>query len=126
MNKKQVYAGWGISGVVALVMVGSGGMKLLGGEAIRVSMMKFGYPEGLAPFLGILELIIITLYGIDRTRLLGGILLTGYLGGAVATHVRVGENFLFPLTLGALAWVGLWIHETRLRTLLPVDCNVKG
>jgi hypothetical protein len=70
--------------------------------------------------LGILELICAVIYVIPRTSMLGAILLTGYLGGAIATHVRVGEQFIMPAVLGVLIWGGLYLRDYRLRALLPL------
>jgi hypothetical protein len=82
-----------------------------------------GYPVSLALGIGILELVCIVVYVIPRTSILGAILLTGYLGGAVATHVRIGSplfsHVFFPIYLGALVWGGLLLREERLRALIP-------
>jgi hypothetical protein len=59
------------------------------------------------------------LYALPRTSILGAILLTGYLGGATATHVRVGQPFVFPIVFGVLVWLGLWLRDARLRALIP-------
>jgi hypothetical protein len=74
--------------------------------------------------MGIVLLACTVLYLIPRTAILGVILLTGYLGGAVATHVRVGEGLfpvLFPVVFGALLWGGLWLRDERLRALIPLQ-----
>jgi hypothetical protein len=81
---------------------------------------KFGYPEGTLTAIGVVELLCAVLYAIPRTSVLGAILITGYLGGAVATHVRIGEMFVPPLMLGIFAWAGLFLRDRRLRELLPL------
>ena len=84
---------------------------------------QFGFPESLIFPLGILELACTVVYLIPRTSILGAILLTGYLGGAVATHVRVGEGLfpvLFPVIMGVLVWGGQWLRDERLRALIPL------
>jgi DoxX-like protein len=84
-------------------------------------MPKIGYDVGLAPWIGLSLLVSTILYAVPRTAVLGAILLTGYLGGAVATQVRVGDPwFLFPAAMGALAWAGLWCRSPRLREFLPL------
>jgi hypothetical protein len=70
--------------------------------------------------IGLLELLCAVLYLVPQTALLGAVLLTGYLGGAVATHLRIGEPFVLPLVLGVLIWAGLWLRDPRLRGLLPL------
>lgn len=80
---------------------------------------KFGYPPGSIAVLGAVELASALLFVIPRTSVLGAILVTGYLGGAVATHVRAGDGFIAPLLLGVVAWGGLFLRDGRLRALLP-------
>ena len=71
--------------------------------------------------IGIVELLCVVVYLIPRTSVLGAILMTGYFGGAVATHVRVSDNFAIPLVLGVFVWVGLFLRDARLRELLPLE-----
>ena len=70
--------------------------------------------------IGVVLLICTVVYAIPTTSVLGAILLTGYLGGATATHVRVGQPFWFPVMMGVLVWAGLFLREERLRTLIPL------
>jgi hypothetical protein len=77
-----------------------------------------GYPMSVAVALGVTEFVCIVLYLIPRTAFLGAILLTAYLGGATATHVRVGDPFAFPIAFGVLVWVGLILRDDRLRTFI--------
>jgi xanthine/uracil permease len=81
---------------------------------------KFGYQEGALTGIGILELVCVALYVVPRTAVLGAILLCTYLGGAVATHVRVADNFLPPVVLGVIAWLGIYLREPRLQALVPL------
>ena len=89
-------------------------------------MAQLGWPAdaGTARALGILMLVSIALYAYPPTAFLGAVLITGYLGGAVATHVRVGSplltHTLFGVYVGVLAWAGLWLRDPRLRALLPI------
>lgn len=89
-------------------------------EAVEPTTHKFGYPEELMVPLGTVELVLAILFLIPRTSILGGLFLTAYLGGAVATHVRVHDNFAFPIVFGVLVWIALYLREPRVRTLLPL------
>jgi hypothetical protein len=87
-------------------------------------MRALGYPEGIGPTLGVVEGVCLALYLLPRTAVLGAVLLTGYLGGTVATHVRLGNplfsHVLFGVYVGVLLWAGLYLREPRLRALLPL------
>jgi hypothetical protein len=87
-------------------------------------MIRLGYPLSLTATIGMILLICVVIYAIPQTSILGAILLTGYLGGAVASQLRVGEplftNVLFPTYIGALIWGGLYLREDKLRALIPV------
>jgi hypothetical protein len=99
----------------------SGAMKLTRQAPVLESWgAKFGYPEGTLLAIGLLEVACAVLYVVPSTAVLGAVLVTGYLGGAVATHVRVSDFFLPPAILGAMAWGGLWFRDPRVRALLPL------
>jgi hypothetical protein len=105
--------------VLGLLM--SAGMKISHGAPIVTQLVgKFGYPESTLGPIGFVELACAIVYAIPRTSVLGAVLLTGYLGGAIATHVRVGDPFLTPLVIGILVWAGLFLRDGRLRALLPL------
>ena len=95
-------------------------MKLMKPAPVVQGFAHFGYPESLALSIGILELACTVVYVIPRTSVLGAILLTGYLGGATATHVRIGDPFFVPVGLGVLVWGGLFLRDDRLRALIPL------
>jgi hypothetical protein len=117
----SVWAGRVISAIPVLALVLSASMKLSQKpEVVAMFTSKLGYPAGVLVGLGLLELACAAIYVVPRTSVLGAILLTGYLGGAIATHVRVGEAFVLPLVLGILVWLGLYLRETRLRALAPL------
>jgi hypothetical protein len=98
----------------------SGVMKLMRPPSVVEGFVHFGYRENIIVPLGILEIVCTVIYLIPRTSLLGAILVTGYLGGATATLVRVGEpTFFAPAVLGVLAWGGLYLRDPRLRGLIP-------
>jgi hypothetical protein len=110
-----------LSWLVILFCLVDGGARLIGFAPYVEGLSKFGYSPALAPGIGISLLLATILYAVPRTAVLGAILLTGYLGGAVATQVRVGDPwFLFPAVMGALAWAGLWCRTPGLRALLPL------
>jgi hypothetical protein len=111
--------------VLGLLM--SAGMKLSHNpEMVKNFVEKFGFPEGTMSPLGVVELTCAILYAVPQTSVLGAVLLTGYLGGAVATHVRVGEAFGPPVLLGVLVWLGLFLRDERLRALLPLRKPAAG
>jgi hypothetical protein len=120
--KKQLWAGRIMSALPALFLLVDGGMKLVKPAPVVEATVRLGYPERVIFGLGILLLACTVVYLVPRTSILGAILLTGYLGGAVATHVRVGDGLFpifFPVILGVLVWGGLFLRDDRLRALLP-------
>jgi len=120
VSKKMLWAGWIISVLPVLMLLMSGVMKLVKPDFVVDSFRDLGWPESLALCLGILEISCTVVYLIPRTSVLGAILLTGYLGGATATHIRIGEPFYTPVILGVLVWGGLYLRDARLRALLPL------
>jgi uncharacterized membrane protein YphA (DoxX/SURF4 family) len=119
VSKKKLWTGRIISALAVLMLVFSGVMKLLKPAAVMEEFARLGYPESLAVSIGILEILCAVVYIIPRTSILGAILLTGYLGGATATHVRIGDPFFIPIVLGIFIWVGLFLRDDRLRALIP-------
>jgi hypothetical protein len=123
VSTKVLWAGWIMSGLPALFLLVDAIMKLVKPVPVVEATVRLGYPEGAIVPLGIVLLTATVIYLIPRTAILGAILLTGYLGGAVATHVRVGENLFsitFPIIFGVLLWGGLYLRELRLRSLVPL------
>jgi hypothetical protein len=124
---KKRWASLALSGLPALFLLVDGGMKLFKPAVVVEATMQLGYPESAIVGIGVVLLFCTTLYLIPRTAILGAILLTGYLGGAVATHVRVGAppfNHVFPVALGALLWGGIWLRDSRVRDLLPLRARL--
>jgi len=120
MSKKTLWAGRILSALPALFLLVDAIMKLVKPAPIVTATVALGYPESVILPLGIVLLICTVLYLIPRTAVLGAILLTGYLGGAVATHVRIGSGafpLVFPVILGTLLWGGLYLRDERLRSL---------
>ena len=120
VSKKMLWGGYLISALPVLMLLFSGTMKVMKSAQAVEGFAHFGYPDNVAFGIGVVELISTVLYVIPQTSVLGAILLTGYLGGATATHVRVGELFIFPILLGVLVWGGLFLRDARLRALLPL------
>ena len=123
VSKKMFWAGWGLSALPALFLLVDGAMKLVKPDVVVKTTVELGYAETVILPLGVVLLVCTILYLIPRTAVLGAILLTGYLGGAVATHVRAGHGLfeiLFPVVFGALLWGGLVLRDERLRDLLPM------
>jgi len=123
-SKKGLWAGRVISALAVLFLLFDAVIKLMKAPAVLEAFRRLGYPENLAPGIGILLLACIAVYVIPRTSVLGAILLTGYLGGAVATHVRVRDplfsHVLFPVYMGVLIWGGLFLRDHRLRAHIPL------
>ena len=123
VSKKAAWAGWIMSGIPSLFLLFDGVMKLVKPAFVVEATVRLGYPESSILPLGVVLLACTILYLIPRTSGLGAILLTGYLGGAVATHVRVGDEpftLVFPFLVGGLLWGGLLLRDARLRALLPL------
>ena len=120
VSKKLLWAGRIMSALPVLMLLLSGVMKLVKPAAVVEGFVRLGYPESLTVGIGIVELACAALYVVPRTSVLGAILLTAYLGGATATHVRIGEPFFMPILLGVLVWGGLFLRDQRLRALLPL------
>jgi hypothetical protein len=95
-------------------------MKLMRPQPVVDGFVHYGFPLGLIAGLGVLEILCTVVYLIPRTSILGAILVTGYLGGATVTTLRVGESsYVMAVILGILAWGGLYLREPRLRALIP-------
>jgi DoxX-like protein len=115
------WIGWVLSVLPALLAAFSGAMKLSHAPQVLEGFKHFGYPESTLTAIGLLEVLVAILVLVPRTAVLGAILFTGYFGGAVATHVRIGEPmWIGPVILGVLVWLGLWLREPRLRALAPL------
>jgi hypothetical protein len=117
----MIWTGRLLSALPILLMLFSAAMKFSNSDAIVAAFTgKFGYPGGALPVLGAVELACVVIYAIPRTSVLGAILITGYLGGAVATHARIGDPFVVPLLLGIVAWAGLYLRDPTLRARIPL------
>jgi hypothetical protein len=114
------WAGWVLSVLPMPLFALSAFMKLTKGEEAVKGIAKFGWQESSLLPLGIVELACVVVYLIPQTAVLGAILLTGYLGGAVATHARLGESFSMPIIIGVVLWLGLFLRDARVRALIPL------
>jgi hypothetical protein len=123
-SKRKPWTGYILSGFAILFLLFDSGGKLMQVTPAVEGTVELGYPESVLFGLGLTLLICTILYIVPRTAILGAILLTGYLGGAIATQVRVGNplftHVLFPVYLGILIWGGLYLRDKGLRTLVPL------
>ena len=120
VSKKAIWAGYIMSALPVLMLLFSAAMKFAKPPSAVEGFKHLGLPESFALGLGVLELGCTLLYVIPRTSVLGAILLTGYLGGAVLAHLRVGDAFFGPVIFGVLIWGGLFLRDPRLRALIPL------
>jgi hypothetical protein len=119
-----LWTGRVFSGLFTLFMLFDTGIKLLNLRIVEESMTALGYPPGMGQPIGALEAIILALYLFRRTSVLGAVLFTGIFGGAIASHLRLGDplfsHVLFGVYLGLFAWGGLWLRDPQLRALFPL------
>ena len=114
-TKTKRITGWTLTGLVGLFMIGGSGVpKFFDFPGKNEMMAKMGLPLELLPTIGVIEIAVTLIYLIPRTAFLGAILMTAYLGGAVFTHLRVGEPWFFPVIVGVLAWLGLALRQTSI------------
>ncbi|MGN6505613.1 MAG: DoxX family protein [Tepidisphaeraceae bacterium] len=117
----SVWIGRILSTLLVLFMASGVVMFAIKPDVVKQSITDFGWPERFAVYVVVIELACVLLYAIPQTAVLGAILLSGYLGGAVATHFRVGDwSALMPLAFGVIAWLALFLREPRLRRLIPL------
>ena len=125
VSKPALWMGRVLSGLVIVFMLFDGAIKLVPWPVVTETMDRIGYgsSETLARTLGVITMACTLLYAIPPTSIVGAILLTGYLGGAMASHLRIGSpllsHTLFGLYLGLMVWGGLWLRDRNLRTLIP-------
>lgn len=118
----RTIAGWVVSGLVAAFMLLDAGLKFAKPAAVAEAFQRTGWPMDLSVTVGAILLACTVLYLIPKTAVLGAILTTGYLGGAVATNLRLHNpafNTLFPVVFGILAWIGVWLRERKLTAVFP-------
>lgn len=120
-SKALVWSGRTLSWLLAAFLAVSAAMKFVRPPGFDEGIAHIGWAVSKLNGLGVLELVCAVIYVIPRTAVLGAILLTGYLGGAIATHVRVDDDVLVQPLLGVIAWLGLWLRDPRLRNVLPLS-----
>lgn len=124
-SKLTLWGGRVLTAIPVFMLCFSASFKLRGGPELEAGMAQAGWPMSVMPPLGIIEIVAALLFAFPRTSVLGAILVTGYLGGATAVHVRMqdGYNFLTPVALGVMAWGGLYLRDARIRSLIPLTSN---
>lgn len=120
VSKASLWAGRILSALAVLLFVFTAMFSLLKPAVAMQGFAHYGYPQRAFLPIAIVELACAILYAIPRTSVLGAILLTGYLGGATATHVRVGEPPIMAIIVGIVVWLGVYLREPRLRALIPL------
>lgn len=124
VSHKALWSGRILSGLIILFLLLDGAIKLVPIAPVTESLAQLGYPVELAHGLGVVTLACTILYAMPRTAVLGAILLTGLMGGAIASHLRLGDPLftytLFGVYLGMMLWGGLFLRDERLRALIPL------
>jgi hypothetical protein len=120
VSNRSLWAGRTLSALPVLLFTFTGIFTLLKPAAAQQGSVHYGYPDGALLRIVIVELACAIIYAIPRTSVLGAILMTGYLGGATATHVRVSEPFFLPIIVGIVVWLGIYLRDKRLRALIPL------
>jgi DoxX-like family len=123
VSRASLWVGRILSWIVLLFLIFDGVTKVLKASPSVKGTMELGYSEALVPVIGMILLVCVLFYAIPQTQVLGAILITGYLGGAVASQVRVGKplfsNELFPIYFAGLVWLAIFLQDGRLRELVP-------
>lgn len=118
-EKWRIRAGYALTAAAILVLLRSAWMKLSGDPQVAQLVVEhFGYPASSLARIGLLELACVLVYALPRTAALGAVLLTGYLGGAIATHVRIDEGFVVPLAVAAVVWTGLFLRDEGVQEIV--------
>jgi hypothetical protein len=125
VSKGQLWTGRVLSGIGVLFLTMDTVFKLIASQMAAEATAQLGYPAHLIPVIGWIEAVLLVLYLIPRTSVFGALLWTGYLGGAIATHFRIGNPLfthqLFPIYIATFLWLGLWLRDRRLRAVLPLS-----
>jgi hypothetical protein len=126
VSNASLWAGRILSALAVLLFGFTALFSLLKPALAMQGFVHYGYPEEAFLRIAIIELACVILYAIPRTSILGAILLTGYLGGATATHVRVGEPPIVAIIVGIVVWLGVYLRDQRLRSLIPLRSSVRS
>lgn len=120
VSRGASWAGWIIGVLPSLLLLMSAAMKFIQPTGFDEGLRHLGWDAGKMVYIGIVEVFCAVVYLIPRTAVLGAVLITAYMGGAIATHVRVGDIFIVQILIGMLVWLGLYLRDPRLRSLLPI------
>jgi len=129
MNKKVYWAGWVVSVLVSGLFAFSGISKVFYQKMypqMPEQMAAIGLPMTILTTITVLEILCTLIYLVPTTAVLGAVLLTGYLGGAILTHLRVGQPVFMHIIIGGLVWLGIYLREPRLHALLPFRKQTPG
>lgn len=118
-SRAPIIIGWVLTVLLSAFLTFSGVGKLLKLPPVETEVTRLGYTMDTIFTIGIVELACVIVYLFPRTAVLGAILLTGYLGGATATHVRIGDPFIMPVIMGVVVWIALFLRDRRVRALAP-------
>jgi DoxX-like family len=116
----RIRAGRIISGLAVLFLVFDGGIKFFDVAPVTEALARLGIPQSQAALIGALELLCTLIYVIPRTSVFGALVMTAFLGGATAIHVRAGSPFYMPVVIGIMIWIGLYLRDKELRALVPL------
>lgn len=119
VSKGRILAGRILSALTVLALLFGCVFAVFKPEMAAAGFAHYGYPQGTMLRVIVIEMVCVIVYAIPRTSVLGAILITGYFGGAVATHLRLGEPVFAPVLVAVVAWAGIYLREERLRALLP-------
>lgn len=120
VSKTSLWAGRSIGALCVLLMLFDGVTKVMKSTYVIEAQAQLGYPQSVTVGIGILAIVCTVLYAIPRTAILGAMLLTGFLGGATASQVRIGGSVVFPVMVGVLIWGALYLTDNRLHSLMPI------
>lgn len=118
-SKKAIWGGWVLSGLASALLLLSASGKLASTPQVVEGLVKVGYPPTAGVPIGVAEVVATVLFLVPRTAVLGAALLTGYLGGAVATHLIQGDSFVMPVLVGVFIWVATWLRTPALAQVFP-------
>lgn len=120
VSKGALWGGRIISILPCLLMLMSASMKFIKPAGFDEGLAHLGWTAEKTAYIGIVEIACVLVYLIPRTAVIGAILITGYMGGAIATHVRVGDPFWVQIVIGFAVWGGLWLRDPRVKQLIPI------
>jgi hypothetical protein len=120
VSKGAFWGGWVMSVLPCLLLLMSAAFKFIQGPEFEAGVRQMGWEPRTMMMIGIIEVAVVVLYLIPKTSVIGAILITAYMGGAVATHVRVGDAFFIQVLVGVLVWGGLFLRDPRIRALIPL------